>query len=549
MYKVCIKAAGRGSRNRYAQRANKALLPVDGMAAMSRIINKFSAEVEVVIPVGHNAQLIKDFVSIAHSDRKIVFVDVDRYEGKGSGPGYSLLCCKDMLQCPFVFFACDTLVSEDVPEPTENWIGVASVPQSKDYLVAEVVDGGVTRLFDKADEDTLLKAGVDCDQIRKSAFIGLAAVRDYEAFWDGLENDTTLVKGELQVANGLNTLIDGGLSTREFTWFDIGTDLRYEQAKQQLDSNPALPKPDEFIYFQNDYVIKYFADSTRAGNRVERAELLRGAVPEVEKSTDNFYAYRFLPARTIGQITDVSMFRRFLDFCQTHLWQRVELSDCDRQKFRMACQEFYWNKTHKRLDMFCKQTEIADRANTINGDLVPGASELLDMVDWELLFDGIAVRFHGDPQPENVLVTDAGRFCLIDWREDFAGILEYGDIYYDFAKIYHALLVSHEVIQKEEYRVHAENGHVEFNFMVKNNLLDFTEVFESFIEECGFDLYKVRLLSALIYTNICPLHHHPYNLLLYYLGRYTLFNVLNEYDGINNRTDRVIPSGKGCYCE
>ena len=114
-YKVCIKTAGKGTRVSHARSTNKALLPIGTKSAFSHIVDKFPPDIEIVVAVGHHAELVRDFAGLAYPGRKFVFVDVDRYEGEGSGPGYSLLCCRPHLQSPFIFFACDTLVLEDIP--------------------------------------------------------------------------------------------------------------------------------------------------------------------------------------------------------------------------------------------------------------------------------------------------------------------------------------------------------------------------------------------------------------------------------------------------
>ena len=53
-------------------------------------------------------------MNLVHSDKNITYVDVDNYDGVGSGPSYSLLCCKERLQEPFVFTSVDTLVTDDI---------------------------------------------------------------------------------------------------------------------------------------------------------------------------------------------------------------------------------------------------------------------------------------------------------------------------------------------------------------------------------------------------------------------------------------------------
>ena len=58
----------------------------------------------------------------------------------------------------------------------------------------------------------------------------------------------------------------------------------------------------------------------------------------------------------------------------------------------------------------------------------------MDKIDWYELSEGDFANFHGDPQPENVIVKGKNDFVMIDWREDFGGNLQYGDIYYDLEK-------------------------------------------------------------------------------------------------------------------
>ena len=77
---------------------------------------------------------------------------------------------------------------------------------------------------------------------------------------------------------------------------------------------------------------------------------------------------------------------------------------------------------------------------TINGNIVPPISELLNLVDWDNLSSGIPTRFHGDLHFENILISETGNFSLLDWRQDFAGLQEYGDLYYDLAKLLHGMI-------------------------------------------------------------------------------------------------------------
>jgi thiamine kinase-like enzyme len=287
-----------------------------------------------------------------------------------------------------------------------------------------------------------------------------------------------------------------------------------------------LPKPGESIYFKGNRVIKHFDDEKIVRDRVERAKILKGIVPEIIKSSRNSYAYKFVDGELISKISDVQKFREFLDFCAKKLWKKKTLSSAAKREFLEKTKKFYLDKTKKRVEKFYEETGIKDRPIKINGRKRPTLASLLKKVDWNKLSRGVPVLFHGDLQPENILVTKKS-FKLLDWRHDFEGLKEYGDIYYDLSKLYHALIVSHEVIRKEEYSVSVSKDVVNLNFLIKNNLLEFKDIFDRFLVKKGYDLEKVRVLSALIYLNIAPLHHSPYNVFLYYLGVDYLANALD----------------------
>jgi NDP-sugar pyrophosphorylase family protein len=218
-YKVCIPAAGKGSRMaEFSRTFNKALLPVHGKPAICHIIEKFPENIEIVVALGHKKETLVDFLTPCYPERKITFVDVGRYEGPGTGPGYSILQCKDHLQSPFIYASADSLVREEIPAPENNWFGVAEVSDTTRFCSAKVLDGRVVRIDDK----------VKCDN--KYAFMGIAGVKDYEHFWKNLESNDSLIGGEIQVSNGFTSLVEKGMEGVVFTWFDTGIPKAYEHA-------------------------------------------------------------------------------------------------------------------------------------------------------------------------------------------------------------------------------------------------------------------------------------------------------------------------------
>ena len=169
MRKFCILAAGKGTRNTSISGLHKALLPLENKPVLSHIIEKLDSDVDIVIAVGYKSDQIKSYIAAVHSDRNVQFVDVDNYDGVGSGPGYSLLCCKDYLQEPFVFTSADTLVGGRLPimDINEDWLGCSFVEEN-DSINYCLVNG--SKYLDELYYGTGTKA-----------YIGMAGVYNYES--------------------------------------------------------------------------------------------------------------------------------------------------------------------------------------------------------------------------------------------------------------------------------------------------------------------------------------------------------------------------------
>ena len=91
-YKVLLTTSGLGSRlGNLTKFTNKSLVRVGDKPAISYIIESYPKDVEFVVTIGHYGSHVKQYLSMAHADRKIQFVEVDNYMGEGSSLLYSCL--------------------------------------------------------------------------------------------------------------------------------------------------------------------------------------------------------------------------------------------------------------------------------------------------------------------------------------------------------------------------------------------------------------------------------------------------------------------------
>lgn len=518
-YRVCIPTAGLGSRlGSLTLHLNKSLVSVANKPVISHIIEKFPTEVEFVVALGYMGQNIRDFLQLAYPERVFHFVEVTPYQGEGSGLGLTLLQCREFLQTPFIFCSCDTIVQESIPEPSENWMGYALLDDISSYRGVCTQGRIVTKICEK---------GTCADAL---PYIGLAGIHDFKIFWDCMisEGSVAVETGECA---GLRGLITNGVQSRRFTWFDTGNIEVLEATREilrQPDTPNILEKANESIWFVGKSVIKFSADEEFIANRVARSASLGEWCPKITGSTRNMYKYEKVEGRVLSDIVTVPLFRKFLKET-SRFWEKTVLSPEQEKIFNNDCKEFYETKTRKRIAQFYQLFNVSDGEEIINDETIPPLTDLLDRIDWGWVAKGTAVRFHGDFHFENILYDDATeRFWFLDWRQDFAGKLDYGDIYYDLAKLYHGIIVSHGMIASGNYSVSWNDNYVKFDFHRKNTLVDCERYFEHFVTEAGYDWAKVKLLTYLIYLNIAALHHYPYSHLLYYLGKQGLCKTIQQ---------------------
>ncbi len=524
-YKVCILAAGVSrTLGELTKNVNAAILPVNYKASISYAIEKFPSNFEIVIAVGHQKQHLMDYLAIAHPDRNFKYVEVDKYMGPGSGTGYSLLKCKPYLQCPFILFTPDTIVSEDVPPPDKNWVGIAPVRETEKYCTIKIKNDVVYQLDDKIKTNN------------KFALIGLSGIKDYDAFWASLEKNSDSSRGEVRDIEGFKALIERRLIPIGFTWFDTGSLQNYIETNKNFlgdEKSFDFSKTDEFLYFVNGRVIKYFADQAITNKRVERAAYLNGLCPKIDIHKGNFYSYKKIEGDTLYNVINSQVLRDFLTWAKSNLWKEQKLSGEELDAFNKACVDFYRIKTMKRINSFYEKNNIYDSQNIINGINVPTLKSLLDKVDWNYICSGLPGQFHGDLTVGNVLATrdnktNLQKFLLLDWRHDFGGLAKTGDIYYDLAKFYKGIILSDDLIKQGMFTFDISGSSVYYDYIIKRGLIEAKEEYESFIIENNYDLHKVKVLTAIALLNMSPLHNYPFNFLVYFLGKNILYKVLGD---------------------
>jgi choline kinase len=510
-YKVLITTSGVGSRlGDLTKYTNKCLVRVGKKPAISYIVEAHPKEIELVVTVGYFGEQVKDFLTLAYPERKITFIEVDKYEGEGSSLGYSMLKAKDELNCPFIFHAADTIITEAIEEPTENWLACQYKENNSQYRTLSWIPNRM--INDKGDLTS------------KFAYIGLAGIKDYKLFWDSLQDeyeadtsDTTL--SDCHAINRMNIKWE----TKEyFNWLDIGNVFELKHAREVIyDKFELLDKVDESIFLFDDFVIKFFYNKTVCANRVERCKQLSGLTPKLIDSKDNFYKYEYAAGDLLATSVNEIIFEDFLDWSKNNLWVKYGQSE----DFKKITKKFYFDKTYERLHKLFNDYKINDEEVTINGMTIPPVIDMLKEINENWLCSDTYYQFHGDYILDNIIYKGNSEFVLLDWRQDFGGDLKNGDIYYDLAKLNHNLLFNHDIVHQELFSVKKSPNGIKCDILRSDILTNCREKLHKWIIDNGLDLKKVQTLTAIIWLNMSPLHDYKMGEFLYYFGRLNLYKV------------------------
>lgn len=518
--KVLIPTSGLGSRlgdlTRYT---NKALVKIGDKPVISHIIDMYPTA-DFVVTLGYLGDYVKQFLTLCYPDKNFEFIQVDPYEGPGSSLLKSISFAKDVLQCPFIFHVCDTVVEKLDLKLDCNWMA-CGISDKSDIFRTVVVKGSYGSNINKI-ASINEKGELNYDYV----YLGVAGIVDYETFWSNLlniiSNNISTDLSDCHVFKNMLSECDINVNFID-DWHDTGsiTNLNCTRSfyKQSYD---VLDKYEEAIYFVGDVVIKFFVDEFVCKNRVRRAALLNGLIPELMGSTKNFYKYKLADGELLSHSVSEHKVCALIEWAEKNLWIPV---DTDRTLFYERCRDFYITKTRLRIQKFLSMNNISDDTVNINDMTVPPCDQIMNAIDWDMICKTDPVRFHGDFILDNILYKD-GSFILLDWRQDFAGDVDVGDIYYDIAKLNHNLIFNHAIISNNGYQIYISDDGITCDLFRSHNMMLYQQALMDWLESKGYNSNKIRLLTYLIWINMSPLHTYPLNKFLFYFGKYNLWREL-----------------------
>ena len=508
----CILSAGIGSRFKpFSNFANKALAPIPYQTLLSKIINSIPLESKIYIATGYLCEDLEEIISTVHSDRKIIFKR--NLEFSSTEMGDTLMGFIDDLSDEFVILPNDGIYPDG--------LNIEKEKLSSDILLGtsrnEYNPNDYTNLLINQNQEITkiyrgcFSFGEDKNKFESKIFTGFMFIKNKNLYKKFLNN---YPKGKREIYFPIKDYLKKQkiVKAKEFNWIDCGTYEKYKNELNKLIDYDFSKSNETLLIYKNKRVYKIFADENISKKRVQKATIYKDAFPKCKILPSlKGYSYAYENGKTLYEDPTKENLNNLLEFLSKNLWSKSPLNE----DLYEDAKNFYKNKTLKRIELLEKKFQL-NKINSINNQKINYIS-IIPPFDYELIIDNIYISpFHGDLQYDNVLVKKDKSFVLIDWRHEFGQCVEFGDIYYDLAKLLGGVILNYKRIKDGDFKayINQNNTNIDYEYEEDSYSLEHQQIIYNYHYTHNLDINNTRKLLALIYINMAPLHESPFDLLL-----------------------------------
>lgn len=500
---IVVQAGGKGTRLGYLTKNKpKALVPIENLPMIFHLFRKYP-EKRFVIIADYQREVLRDYLA-AFADVKYQIVDA-----AGSGTCGGIKQALDLLpeKRPFMLIWSDLILPEnfELPQeyeagsPKENYVGISETfPCRWSYCGGKFreersCEHGVAGFFlftDKSKLEDVPESGElvrwmqqQCMKYRELSLAGtkeFGLLEEYEKL--GQEKcrpfNRITISGDVLTKEAVD---EQGLrlAKRECAW--------YEKAKEK--DIEVLPR----IYGMNPLRMEYIQ-----GHNIYECDL-------------QYEEKRVILKKLVSSLKKLH-----------------SSEETGADSFSMK--EAYYNKTMDRLSKIEDLVPFGrDREIVINGrrcrNVYYHKRELEKKLE-ELKCERFSF-IHGDCTFSNMMLRENGDPVLIDPRGYFGYTEIFGDVRYDWAKMYYSIVGNYDRFNLKDFRLNlSDDPEAGVELEIGSNHWEDME--RDFFELTGADEYEIKLLHAVIWLSLTTYAWQDYDSICgaFYNGLYYLEEVL-----------------------
>ena len=502
---IIVQAGGKGTRLGYLTKNKpKALVPIDNLPMLFYLFRKYPDKRFVII-ADYKKEVMREYLAV-FSDVKYQIVDAS-----GTGTCAGVKQAIDLIpdNKPFMLVWSDLILPDGfgLPEeyidgvPENNYVGLSETfscrwkYENGQFSEERSTEYGVAGFFLFTGKDKILNVPISGELVRWISeqgipfeTVGLGGTREFGVLeeYEKLEQvkcrpfNKITVQGDVLIKEPVDSQGEK-LAKRETAWYEKAKLLNIPELPQIYETSPLKM---EYINGRNIYDCDFDYETKRG-----ILKSLVGALNALHESewvnTDSF-----------------------------------------------SVQEAYFNKTISRLSKIQDLVPFGrNREIIVNGrkcrNVFYHQKELEKRLD-QMKYNCERFSFiHGDCTFSNLMVREDNSPVLIDPRGYFGFTELYGDVRYDWAKLYYSVVGNYDQFNLKRFRLTiGENADQGVTLSIDSN--HWEELEKDFFVFTGADEYEIKLLHAVIWLSLTTYAWQDYDSICgaFYNGLYYLEEVL-----------------------
>lgn len=490
---IIVQAGGKGTRLEHITKNKpKALAPIDNLPMLFHLFKKYPDKKYLIIG-DYKIDVLKKYLEV-FADVKYLVVDARGNSGTCSGIKKAVSFIPE--ESPFMLIWSDLILPAEyeVPEECEDYVGL-----SKDFrcrwryendIFEEIPseDTGVAGFFLFKNKEKLAEVPMEGELVKWFGEQGytfkttdLYRTKEYGLLEEYNKLKTAkcrpfnrlTVNGERIIKEGIDEQ-GRNLAVREKAWYK-------EVMKKGFDKTPHI------------YSFEPFEMEKIDGKNIFEYELTYDEKKEIL-------------VRIVGCLKELH-----------------DLGECETDYF--SIEEAYITKTFKRLERIRDMIPFSDQKYiTVNGRKCRNVYFFKDELREKFSnYKCDKFRFlHGDCTFSNMMLKNGKEPVLIDPRGYFGYTEMYGDVAYDWAKLYYSIVGNYDRFNRKDFRLDISESEV--NLSISSNGWEELEkdFFELTGEECNKD--NIKLIHGIIWLSLTTYAWEDYDSICgaFYNGLYYL---------------------------
>lgn len=492
---IVVQAGGKGTRLEHLTKNKpKALVPVDNLPMIFHLFRKFPEKKFIIIGDYLKDVLKKYLNAFAEVDYEVVDAT-----GTGTCGGIKDAICKIPSNKPFMLIWSDLILPKDfeMPEVENNYVGISKDFQCRwsykedKFIEEKSYEDGVAGFF-------IFKEKQMIEDVPDSGeFVRYLATK--KEIFKRIDLYGTCEFGVLEEYNKLEKN-----KCRPFNKVTIKDNLFIKEAIDEQGKSLALKE------------INWYKKVKEA--KFEGIPNIHSYEPLVMDLIDgkNIYEYDNI---------DLNLKKEILNKIINRLNELHSICSCDSDK--SSIYKAYIEKTFDRLNKIEELVPFAkDEFIMVNGrkcrnvlyykDEIIGRINNMDISEFCLI--------HGDCTFSNIMLDDSYNPILIDPRGYFGNTLLYGDVNYDWAKLYYSIVGDYDRFNLKDFRLTINENEV--NLEIGSN--NWKELEDYFFEKTKTNKNDIKLIHSIIWLSLTTYAWQDYDSICgaFYNGLYYLEEVL-----------------------